>query len=306
MEKLLSLKNLRKWFALKDQDHPAIAPGWIRAVDGVDLDIGLGETIGLMGTPYSGASILGLLILRKLLPTSGAIIFRGEDLARSDKLETREKMDKRGIFNLFSSFRYPIRPPHIQEAECSLEVVTPLDPKTTKKIYRDPPRLIVADTSLSPSIQTRKQIEVIIMKTKTNHKTSTLLITQDIGSITRSCDKIAVMYCGKIVEYVDVRTFLKEGLHPYCKGLLIYETFLEFSETQSIDIIDMNIRRAIQKGSKVSSHSKYHDNVNLLNPPSGCRFHTRCPEYIGQICKLKQPPIREVSKGYYVACHLYA
>jgi oligopeptide/dipeptide ABC transporter ATP-binding protein len=100
------------------------------------------------------------------------------------------------------------------------------------------------------------------------------------------CDRIAVMYLGKIVEVADADNLVKEPLHPYTNALI-----------SAVPVPDPTAKRinVVIKGEIPSP----------VNPPSGCHFHTRCPSYIGDICRTKEPPLIEIGKNHYVACHLF-
>ena len=114
---------------------------------------------------------------------------------------------------------------------------------------------------------------------------SVMLITHDLSIIADTCDKAAIMYAGKIVEYTDVVDLFEEPLHPYTKGLI--HAF-------------PNIKSARTRISSIPGSPP-----NLLNPPNGCRFHPRCI-YAKSVCREQEPPLREVKgKDHFVACHLY-
>jgi len=146
------------------------------------------------------------------------------------------------------------------------------------------PKLLIADepaTALDVIVQA--QVLDLLKDLREKLGLSMILITHDLSIIAETCDRVAIMYAGKIVEYADVRTIFKHPLHPYTKGL--------------IDAFP-NI-----KGPRKPITSIPGSPPNLLNPPPGCRFHPRC-KYAKDICKKEEPPLLCVDEKHYVACHL--
>ena len=147
------------------------------------------------------------------------------------------------------------------------------------------PKLLIADeptTSLDVTIQA--QILELMKKLRKDFGASVLLIGHDLGVISELCDKIAVMYAGKIVEYAELTTLFKNPKHPYTQALL-----------ESIPRLDVDTERLrIIRGTV----------PRLINPPSGCRFHPRC-EYVKEICSKQEPPLVEIGQEHEVACFLY-
>jgi len=116
---------------------------------------------------------------------------------------------------------------------------------------------------------------------------SFLYITHDLALARHICDRLAVMYLGKIMELSDVDQLVNEPLHPYTQALI-----------SAVPVPDPTSRRVdVQVKGEIPSP---------VNPPPGCRFHTRCPQYIGDICRTVEPRLSEVRKGHFVACHLYS
>ncbi|RLI45760.1 peptide ABC transporter ATP-binding protein [Candidatus Bathyarchaeota archaeon] len=147
------------------------------------------------------------------------------------------------------------------------------------------PDLLIADeptTSLDVTIQA--QILELMKNLQKEFKSSILLITHNMGVVAELCDKVAVMYAGKIVEYGDIIAVFKNPLHPYTKALL-----------QSVPRIDVEEQKLEGIPGTVPS---------LINPPSGCRFHPRC-KYFMKVCKEKKPSKFEVEKNHFVYCHLF-
>jgi len=147
------------------------------------------------------------------------------------------------------------------------------------------PKLLIADeptTSLDVTIQA--QILDLMKKLRKDFGASILLIGHDLGVISELCDKVAVMYAGKVAEYADLATLFKKTKHPYTQALLESIPRLD-TKTERLRIIPGSVPR-------------------LINPPSGCRFHPRC-EYAKGICSKEIPPLVEIEKGHEVACFLY-
>jgi len=148
------------------------------------------------------------------------------------------------------------------------------------------PELLIADeptTNLDVTIQA--QILDLVRALRKELGTSTLLIGHDFGVISELCDKIAVMYAGKVVEYADLTTIFKEPKHPYTQTLL-----------KSIPRLDIETKRL---------HIIPGDVPRLISPPLGCRFHPRC-EYAKEVCTKREPPRIEIGQGHEVACFLYS
>ncbi|NLX46831.1 MAG: ABC transporter ATP-binding protein [Euryarchaeota archaeon] len=147
------------------------------------------------------------------------------------------------------------------------------------------PQLLIADeptTALDVTIQA--QILKLIQELQEEMGTSVLMITHNLGIVAEVCDRVGVMYAGCLVESANTKTIFKEPLHPYTQGLM-----------NSIPKVDLDITRLETIEGNVP---------NLIKPPSGCRFHTRCP-YAMEHCKKEKPQLIEIEPGHSVACHLY-
>lgn len=296
---LLQIENMKKFLTVAGRKRSRW--GWfLRAVDGINLKIAQGEVLGLVGNPYSGVNIVGLSIMRSFFLTLGRILFQGENLGEKSKTEM-EEIQKRGIFMMFSSFQYPFRPPLVEDPGHPLEMNLPLSSVTLEKIATYDPRLLVADTSISPNSNVREKILSTMKKRKKETKTSALLITQDLGAVQRTCDRIAVMYAGKIVEHAKVQTFLHKPLHPYSQSWMVYEMFMDFSDVQKLpNALFSELKITLSYSTRPTLADMA---IDLTRPPPGCHFHTRCP-YAEEICRKEEPPLEDVGDGRFVACHL--
>jgi len=146
------------------------------------------------------------------------------------------------------------------------------------------PKLVIADEPTTAlDVTVRAQILNLLSDMKEEFKTSVIFITHDVTLAMNFADTIMVMYAGKIAEYAPIDKFIRNPLHPYSNGLI--------SST-----LDINAKEGTLKPIPGNPPS-------LVNPPSGCRFHPRCP-YAQDICKEVEPEYREVEDGHYVACHL--
>jgi len=146
------------------------------------------------------------------------------------------------------------------------------------------PEILIADepgTALDVVVQA--QVLKLIRSLKEKLNIGVIIITHDLSIISETCEKFAVMYAGKIVELGDVLTVFKKPLHPYTQGLI-----LAFP----------NIKEQKRKMESISGSPP-----NLLDPPSGCRFHPRC-KYAMDICRKEEPEFVDISEGHFVACHL--
>jgi oligopeptide/dipeptide ABC transporter ATP-binding protein len=149
------------------------------------------------------------------------------------------------------------------------------------------PEFIVADEPVSMlDVSIRAEVLNVILDLREKFNVAFLFITHDLALARHICDRIAVMYLGKIVEMANVDELVYDPLHPYTKALI-----------NAVPVPDPTAKRieVVIKGEIPSP----------VNPPPGCRFHTRCPSIIGDICRKEEPELIELKKDHYVACHLY-
>ena len=312
MEKLLEVKNLKKYFPSGAQV--------VKAVDDVSFDVYEGETLGLVGESGCGKSTTGRMTIRLLDSTEGSILYKGKDIAQLKGNELRDQRCKMQIIfqDPFSSLdpRKTIgetigRPlqvhnlvPKAQRFERVLELMEKvgLDPNWVNKYPHEldggrrqrvgiaralavNPEYIVCDEPVSAlDVSIQAQVLNLLQDLQEEMGLTYLFISHDLSVVKHLSNRIAVMYLGKIVELAESDELFAHTEHPYSKALL---------SAIPIPSIDEKPQRILLQG----------DVPSPKNPPSGCRFHTRCP-YATERCKQAEPELRDIGGGHYVACHL--
>jgi len=320
---LVEVIGLRKYFPARgDWFAQLFDRRKIKAVDGVSFSISKGITLGLVGESGSGKTTTGRLIARLTSPTAGQIKYRGQDIAT---LEGKElKALRRRVQMIFQDpssslnrrktagqmISEPLRIHNLvpkQARESRLVELMGMVGLSRHFLNRYPhemsggqrqrvgiaralavePEFIVCDepvTALDVSIQA--QILNLLMDLQDKLNLTYLFIAHDLSVVKHVSDQIAVMYLGKIVEIADKRALFSDPKHPYTRALL--------------GAIPRPDPRA---GKRMVLHGEV---PSPIDPPSGCRFHPRCPERIGDICREKEPDMIILPDGTHVACHLYS
>ena len=292
----------------------------VHAVDGVSLDIREGETLGLVGESGCGKSTLGRAVLRLVEPTAGSVIFRGVDLAH---LSTRHLRDQRRHLQMIFQDPYASLNPRMtvgeiiaepmetfrlhrgtekQERVRELMRTVGLSPRHIKRYPHEfsggqqqrigiaralaaNPDFIVADEPISAlDVSIQAQIMNLMEKLRQERNLTYLFISHDLRAVRHTSDRVAVMYLGKIVELADARIIYDEPLMPYTKALI-----------SAVPIPDPAVE-AVRKRMVLES-----DVPSPINPPRGCRFHTRCP-FMVPACKQVVPLLVEVKPAHFAAC----
>ena len=309
---ILEVKNLKKYFPTKK--------GLLHAVDGVNFEIGKGETLGLVGESGCGKSTVGRLVLRLLEATDGEVRFEGTDITQLDKKQMhlmRRKMQivfqdpyssLDGRKSVFESIREPLRVQKIFKSRVEEEqrVYELMDMAGLARRFANAypheldggrrqrvgiaralalnPSFIVLDEPVS-ALDVSIQAQVLNLMLELQHELSLtfLFISHDLGVVKYISSQIAVMYLGMIVEKGPNREIFAAPMHPYTQALL---------SAVPIPSIDVKQERIVLEG----------DVPNPINPKPGCRFAGRC-RYCMEKCREVTPELKEMSPGRFVACH---
>jgi len=316
---LLDVRNLRKHFAVRDGLFGS--PASVKAVDGVTLSVFKGDSFGLVGESGCGKSTLGRLILALETPTSGEVWFEGRNifaLPRRELRQTRRHMqvifqdpfsslDPRMTVRQILSEPLLIHKTYTQGAERAKRLSHLMDVVGLAQSHLDRfphefsggqrqrigiaralalnPRLVVADEPVSAlDVSIQAQILNLLKDLQKEFHLTYLFISHDFSVVRHLCNRIAVMYLGKIVELTESEALFRDPQHPYTEALL-----------SAVPIPDPEVerkrRRVILTG----------DLPSPLHPPSGCRFHPRC-RYAVDSCRTDEPPLKEAKPGHWAAC----
>lgn|SRR5574341_239362 len=318
---LLSIRGLQTWFELRRWGFLRV--GFVHAVDGVDFALRRGEAVAIVGESGSGKSTLAKTILGLHLPTNGEIVFDGRTVADAGSLaEYRKRIgyvqqDPYGALAPFMTVRRILEEPLLingvrgreqrrRRIQQALEEVklTPVDDFLPRfphmlsggqqqrlvvaraMILR--PLLIVADEPVSMlDASVRVEILQLLRSLQIAHGLSVIYITHDLSTVRHFCERVCVMYGGRLVEQAPVEELLRNPLHPYTQALL--------AAIPDPDPANASRIRPVSPGEPPS----------LLHPPSGCRFHPRCPKFMSGLCEVHEPRFLEPSSEHRVLCWLY-
>jgi oligopeptide/dipeptide ABC transporter ATP-binding protein len=320
-ERLVEIRELKKHFPVMKGVIFQKPIGWVKAVDGVSYTIDTGETLGLVGESGCGKTTTSKLLLMLEKPTSGAIIFRGRDIQTLGKDELRAY--RRGVQAVFQDpfsslnprirvgdiisepvlVNEPLPKAQMRERVQELLRLVGLNPNAANLFPHEfsggqrqriaiaralslNPSLIILDEPVSAlDVSIRAQIMNLLQDLQQQFGLSYLLIAHDLAAVLHLSTNIVVMYLGKIVEYGSSDELRHKPLHPYTQALFSAALPSHPDEQREEMVIAGEV-------------------PSPLNPPSGCRFHPRCP-FAKPICSEIEPVLRAATHGHQVACHLY-
>ncbi len=318
-EVLLEVKELKKYFPVKKKFSKKEGV-WVKAVDEVDLTIHKGEVVGIVGESGCGKSTLVNTILNLHQPTGGQVIFDGNNMFTLKKNELRKV--RKDIQIVFQDPYWSLNPRWLVKDIVAepIKVHRNLDEKSLLKrieellemvglpkeaAFKYPhefsggqrqriaiarslavnPKLVVLDEPTSSiDVLSQAQILDLLDDLRERLELTNILISHDLSVVNYMSDRIIIMYLGKIVEYGRSVEVFKNPLHPYTQALFNSIPDIEKEGVESLATIEGNVPSAI-------------------NPPLGCRFHTRCPKVM-EICKEQLPEMKCIENGHYAACFL--
>ncbi len=320
---ILSVRNLKKHFPISAGFILQRQVGAVRAVDGLNFDVKRGETLGLVGESGCGKSTTGRSILQLYRPTDGSVVFEGQELTTMSNNELRAiRREMQIIFqDPFASLNprmtvgsivsepltihnlYPDKQERQEYVEALMERVG-LNPYFTNRYPHEfsggqrqrigiaralalQPSFIVADEPISAlDVSIQAQVVNLMEELQEEMGLTYLFIAHDLSMVRHICDRVAVMYLGKIVEMGTTAEVYGNPLHPYTQALLSAVPEPDPSKESSR-------RRIIIRG----------DLPSPANPPQGCNFNTRCPVAFELCYHEPDPELVEVTPGHWVACH---
>ena len=318
---LLEVESLTKHFAISTGSFPRRKIGWVKAVDGIDFAVKSGETLGVIGESGCGKTTTSKLILLQERPTTGSIRFDGQDISTLDRASLmRYRREVQVVFqDPYSSLSPRMRVGEIiaeplqihtdqsraeqQERVSEVLELVGMRPEVSRLFPHEfsggqrqriaiaralvtDTRLIVLDEPVSAlDVSIRAQIMNQLQELQARLGVSYLFIGHDLATVAHISDRIAVMYLGQVVELADSLELCNNPAHPYTQAL--FAAALPAHPDEKHEPIKLT--------GEVPS---------ALNPPSGCRFHPRCPHAMAR-CAEETPVRKEVAPGHTVACHLY-
>lgn len=319
-EKLVEVKNIKKYFPIKGGFLKRTV-AHVKAVDDITFDVYKGETLGIVGESGSGKSTLGRMILRLLDSTEGEIRFDGQEITNISQRKMRNlRKEMQTIFqdpyaslNPRMSVGEIIEEPMVVQKlmsknEREKRVINLLETVGLNESARNKyphefsggqrqrigiaralstrPKLIIGDEPVSAlDVSVQSQVLNLMEDLQDEYGLTYIFIAHDLSVVKHISDRVAVMYLGKLAEIAPKESIYKKPLHPYTQALISAVPTTNVEEEKE---------RVVLEG----------DLPSPSNPPSGCPFHTRCPE-AHERCKTERPQLTNMGGGHYVACHLY-
>ncbi|MGQ9551140.1 MAG: ABC transporter ATP-binding protein, partial [Candidatus Bathycorpusculaceae bacterium] len=316
-EDLLVVEKLTK--------HFKTSFGVVRAVDAINFTVKRGETFGLVGESGSGKSTTGYMVVGIYTPTSGKILFKGQDISVHAKkrpkplkkdlaivfqdpasslnstktikdivglplqvhkmVKNREELNQR-VAELLESVELPSKD-FMQRRPRDLGGGERQAVAIARAIATSPSLIVLDEPTSALDVSIQAKIMKVLMKLQQKLDLSYLFITHDLSLMRNVSSRVAIMYLAQIVEFAPTATFFQNPLHPYTQMLLSSVPVLSAEEEK------LKPKGVISKGEVPSA----------INPPLGCRFHPRCP-FATEVCKTKEPTFLMAEPNHYVACHL--
>ena len=317
---LLEAKNLSKYFPVKNFFGKTIQQ--VKAVDRVSLSIKRGETFGLVGESGCGKSTLGRTLIRMYEPTDGTLIYDGDDIT---KIKGKELLSYHKRMQIIFQDPYSALDPHQNVREIMAEPISVFEKLSEKEMEQRivgllekvgmkaddmgkyayefsggqrqrigiaralsvHPEFLLCDEPISAlDVSIQAQVVNVLEDLQKELGLTYLFVAHDLSMVRHISDRIGVMYLGTMVELAESYELNRHPLHPYTKTLL-----------SAVPVPDPQVSKSRQRIVLEG------DIPSPMNPPSGCRFHTRCP-YATEKCKQVVPTFKEYEKGHWVACHL--
>jgi peptide/nickel transport system ATP-binding protein len=320
---LLSIQSLHVWYELRRFGFGHA--GYVKAVDNVNFDLAAGETIAVVGESGCGKTSLMKTILGLVKPTSGHVVFEGMNIEEGGRsglkwyrsnvgyvqqdpygalapfMTVQKILEEPLIVNGISSSEERLRRIHKVLEEVKMAPVDEFLPKFPHMLSGGQqqriviaramilePKLLVADEPVSMlDASVRVEILRLLRNLQVMHNLAVIYITHDLSTVRYFSDRIFVMYAGQIVELGKVKDLLTNPAHPYTHALL--------EATSDPDAANAETFKEIPPGEPPS----------LVKPPSGCRFHPRCPHMMKDLCDVEMPPAFEKKPGHLTLCWLH-